>query len=380
MGRRTYAKKIKNGKEYYFFRFFNPPNKPKDLYAADVKTLEKKIRDAKVEASGGKSSSSETFDSFFKSWLYDTNLVNKKPSTRELYDSVYRIHIQNSPIAPIKMKSLKVDAIQSWYNSLYRDGTSTNIIKKINKLVAPSIRFAASVGKLSIDFSKLITIPQDQNEMKKNDIRPLTQSEQQIFEKALDGEYLEALYRTALYTGMRQGELLALRWRDVNLAKRIIKVSRSYKISKDIDSGIYIGAEGPPKTKASIRDVPIPLALADYLRGYRKQEILRMHSIGGKFDRGLLVFHDGIYDYLNSGNVRKNLKKILSGCGIADRRFHDLRHTYATRLFELGESAKAVQTILGHSDVTITLNTYTHVSGCVTSASADKLDQIYGGK
>lgn len=380
MGRKSYRKKEKNGTEYYFFRLHNAPNKPRDLYGKSVKELDKKIRDAKMEMSGTKSASNLTFGVFFKSWLYDTNLVNKKPSTKELYDSIYRIHIEKSPIVDIKMKNLKVDDIQTWYNLAHKNGTSTNSIKKINKLVAPSIRFASQTGEIIRDFSKLVIIPEDLNSnVGEIDLRPISKADQEIFEKALEGERYEALYKTALYTGMRQGELFALRWTDIDLKESVISVTKTYKVVKDIDSGEYYGVDGTPKSKAGGRIVPIPTLLTDYLKKYRSQQIETLLSYGVKFKPDMLVFHDDTFDYLNASNVRKNLKIVLTRCGLEDRRFHDLRHTYATRLFELGESAKAVQTILGHADIAVTMNTYTHVSSSAGAASANKLNSIYGG-
>ena len=240
------------------------------------------------------------------------------------------------------MKNLKHGDIQSYYNSLHKNGKSTSVIKKINKLVVPSIRHAAMTGEVIRDFSKLVVIPKDQNnEPKPLEIRPFTKEEQKIFEASIKNEPLSPLYLTALYSGIRQGELLALQWQDIDLKSKQIRVNKTYKVIKNIDT--------------------------------KKKRYRRATK---NFCKHPGCFNPNSFGWLFKGiqtkNIRKNLKKVLGNCGIEDRRFHDLRHTYATRIFELGENAKTIQTILGHTDISVTLNTYTHVEESVSASAAER--------
>ncbi len=377
MARKTYKKKIKNGKEYYFVRIYDEKRKPKDIYAKTTKEMDEKINKLKAEYSGDRSDSNMTFGEFFNTWMYNTHIINKKPSTRERYDGIYKNHIKDSPISKVKLKDLTVDKVQQYYSGLHQKGKSSNVIKNVHKLISPAIRFGAATGEISRDFSRLLVVPKDTEQHIKSEIKYLSKEQQLIFEKTLNDESFGLLYYTALYTGLRQGELFALTWADVDLDNQTISVNKTFKFVKDIDQKKREGIIGKPKTASSIRCVPITETLAHRLKEYKISEKEACLRYGSKLKESSLVFHNGVFRHLDSPNIRKDLNRIFESCGISGVRFHDLRHTYATRLFELGENAKTVQTLLGHSDIAITLNTYTHVSEKVTKISIKKLSNIF---
>ena len=132
-----------------------------------------------------------------------------------------------------------------------------------------------------------------------------------------------------------------------------------------------------PKTKKGLRVVPLPYHLIDKLKHHRlKQKSLKLKA-ANLYEDNNLVFCNTFGKYLDSGNVLKKFKKILKDNDIPTRKFHDLRHTYATRLFELGEEAKTVQELLGHSNISITLDTYTHVLDSLKGNAISKLNDLY---
>ena len=106
MARTTYKKKMKNGKEYYFFRLRHKNLKsPRDLYGNTVKELDKKIKDLTFELDHGVQNNKECFENFFESWLFEVNFINKKPSTKERYEGLYRNYIKDSSISSIAGKT-----------------------------------------------------------------------------------------------------------------------------------------------------------------------------------------------------------------------------------------------------------------------------------
>jgi integrase len=384
MAKTVYKKKFKNGTEYYFFRLRhkNLP-KPKDLYATTVKELEQKIKSLIHELDNNIVSNKEYFGAFFEDWMYNTHLTNKKPSTKERYDSIFRNYIKDSTIYSIKLKDLAPSHIQSYYNTLISNGKTIAAVNNLHKLVAPCIRYAYDSNRLIKDFSRAIVLPTEKEAKKLTKIskvNPFSLDEQFKFIEEVDGNENEMLYITALDSGLRQGELFALTWDDIDFENKYIYVNKSFKSIKNIGSGEYEELVQTPKTGTSTRTVPIPDHLASKLKLHRLNQKAIKLKMGNLYIDNKLVFCNIYGGYLDSSNIRKRLKRLLSKIGLEDRKFHDLRHTYATRLFELGEEAKTVQKLLGHSSISITLDTYTHVLDRLKKRAASKLDSLYSSK
>lgn len=320
----------------------------------------------------------EYFEPFFKEWLFNTHLLNKKASTKERYESIYRIYICNSPISDIKLKNLCPSDIQEYYNYLINTkNKSVSSVSNLHKLIAPCIRYAYDSNRIIKDFSKAIVLPKDTDENKVSDVCPFTLDEQIKFIDLVKGHTYEMLFITALDTGLRQGELLSLTWKDIDFNTRCINVNKTYKKTKNIENGEYEDLIQTPKTKSGIRQVPIPVNLINRLKQYnliQKQLKIKMAKL---YSDKNLVFCNDYGNYLDNSDIRKRFKRVLIDNDMLCRKFHNLRHTYATRLFELGEEPKVVQTILGHSNISVTLDTYTHVLDSLKEKAISKLDTLY---
>ena len=210
-------------------------------------------------------------------------------------------------------------------------------------------------------------------------VKPFTLEEQKRFLKAIEGHRYEVLFLVALYTGLRKGEILALTWNDIDFIKNTVTVSKTagrvIDITKDSRSKEYIKV-GTPKTAKGNRVVPLPDFLVKRLKQYKlfkKEESLK---IGIQFKESNNLFTAKTGNIVAPPNLHEAFKEILLKAGLEDRKFHDLRHTYATRLFELGESAKTVQELLGHSSISMTLDIYTHVLKETKETAVKKLDEL----
>ena len=178
---------------------------------------------------------------------------------------------------------------------------------------------------------------------------------------AARGHRQEALFTLALTTGMRRGELLALKWQDINFATGTLQIRRILtRVPSKLPGRGYIETE--PKTQKSRRNVVIaPFALVALKRHYQQQLEVKKKA-GDAWQDHDYVFCTSIGTHLNpSKDVLDQLKVLLKNAGLPDIRFHDLRHIAATLLLSEGVHPKVVQELLGHSNISMTMDVYSHV-------------------
>ena len=189
--------------------------------------------------------------------------------------------------------------------------------------------------------------------------------------EAARGHRLEALYMLALSTGMRQGELLALKWDDVDLEGGVLRARRTLtKTGK-----VY--AIGEPKTKNSRRVIRLSGAAVEALRGHLSRQLGEMERMGSLYRPGGLVFATEVGTIINPSNVRnRSLRLLLKAAGLRPVRFHDLRHTCATLLLSKNVNPKIVSEMLGHASVSITLDVYSHLMPDMQDKAAKALEEI----
>ena len=167
----------------------------------------------------------------------------------------------------------------------------------------------------------------------------------------------------ALYTGIRIGELCALQWEDVSLQSATLKVQKTLQRIQDTTKGASSKTKiviTEPKSKCSIRDIPIPKFLVEIARHFSDSP------------KAYILTGDKL-KYTEPRTVQNHFKKYIDSCGIERANFHALRHTFATRCIELGFEIKSLSEILGHANVNITLNRYVHSSFDLKSANMNKL-------
>lgn len=393
MAKTVYKKKIKNGKEYYFFRLRHENlTKPKDIYGTTIKELEGKIKAARQELDNNIQNNKQYFEAFFADWLFDVHFLKLKPSSKEKYEGIYRNYIKNSSLSTIKVKEISLKDVQEYYNKLHSNGSSVSCIGNINKLIAPCIRYAYNNNLILKDFTKAIILPKKTEEekmSKKDDVIPFTIDEQKRFIAAIKGHQLEMLFLFALNTGLRQGELLSLTWDDIDLNDYLVTVNKTVRMASDVTRdgrGKLKVQVQTPKTYKAYRTISFPMALKEPLELYKRNQEAHKKKLANLYQDNNLIFCTEYGKYLDSSNVRKRLNKIIDDINskeddpnkkIARRKFHDLRHTFATRLFELNEHPKTVQELLGHSNVSITLDTYTHVLDSLKTNAVSKLNDLF---
>jgi integrase len=204
---------------------------------------------------------------------------------------------------------------------------------------------------------------------------PLVPEQARLFLRtaAENDEWLEALYVVAIHCGLRQGELLALMWEDIDLDTGTLQVRRSLSGSND-GHPIFT----TPKTSKSRRRVRLTTGATEALKRHRKRQLEERLRVAGLWQDHGLVFTTKLGTPLNRHNLcQRSFKPLLEQAGLPEIRFHDLRHTCATLLLTGGVHPKIVQELLGHSTIAITLDTYSHVLPGMGDIAAGAMDEAF---
>ena len=210
----------------------------------------------------------------------------------------------------------------------------------------------------------------DGPKVRKVEIRPFTSEEIAKLIAQLESERLGPLYFTALSLGLRQGEVLGLSWKDLDLDKNTIKVSKSLQ---RVDRVLTLVE---PKTEKSRRTLAIPDTLAKMLKRRRSTQFEDRLAAGAEWYDSGLVFTTQQGKPLDGLNVTRNFKRVLKKADVPQRRFHDLRHTAASVLVSRKVHPRAVMEMLGHAEIRTTMDIYSHISTEVRQDTADQMDAV----
>jgi integrase len=191
---------------------------------------------------------------------------------------------------------------------------------------------------------------------------PLTLPQVGTFLRSVGGDRLATLYMTAIGLGLRQGELLGLRWSDVNLDAGTLTI-RHTRNSRT-------GALAEPKTERSRRTLRLGGELTSALREHRRRQVEERLAAGSRWRDGDYVFATPLGQSLDAANVTHRFHAALSAAGLPRQRFHDLRHCCATLRLEQGEELAVVSRILGHASITTTANVYGHLTDAMLGRAA----------
>ena len=184
------------------------------------------------------------------------------------------------------------------------------------------------------------------------------------------GDRLEALFVLAIHTGLRQGELLGLKWEDVDLEDGTLRVRRTLATAK---GGPRLMA---PKTKSSRRSVKLTQGAMDALRSHLKGQLQEIDRAGSLWQENGLVFASEIGEFLDRRYLTsRRFKALLKRAQLPEIRFHDLRHTCATLLLSSNVNPKIVSEMLGHATIAITLDTYSHVLSNMRDQAAAAMEE-----
>lgn len=350
------------------------PDGPKrrTIYGVKYKEVEQKLNEARGDAARGLVFEDEdlTVGKYLDRWLADSVRDSVRTSTHERYGQIVRLHIK-PVIGRVKLKSLTPAHVQGLYRDRLDAGLSPATVGKTHVVLHKALKQAVRWNMIPRNVTEAVTPPRPAPD----EIRPLDAAQVAALLSAASGDRLEALYAVAVTTGGRQGELLALKWEDVDLEGKTLRIRRTLTRSKGTMS------LGQPKTAKSRRTVPLTSRAVAALRSHRARQAREKLKAGGFYEDQGLVFANEVGGITNPSNLRqRSFRTLLARAGLpATTRFHDLRHTCATLLLSRGQHPKLVQELLGHASISITLDTYSHVLPGMGDGLADAMDDAIGG-
>ena len=291
-----------------------------------------------------------------KNWLDGYVKTNCSARTLDGYTSIINKHIIPA-LGQIQLKNLSAQAIQAYY-SKQCEKLSARTVHHQHRVLSQSLKYAVRQGYLGRNPCDLADAPS----AKKKVMRTLTPFEAVILLKQAEGSYYYPVIYTAISTGLRQAELLGLRWRDLYLPRKDEKDGKAALSVCQVlykRRGVCIFKE--PKTQHSRRRVAMTPNLALFLRKYHEERVLLYMETGQQFTLDDLVFasHEG--KPIDPGVLGHNFKRIARKAGLEKMRFHDLRHTFASLTLMKGISPKVISEALGHASVAFTMDTYSHI-------------------
>jgi integrase len=316
-----------------------------------------------------------TVGEYLDRWLSDCVKGTVRESTFERYEYAIRPHIKPA-LGRVKLKSLTPAHVRGFYRAKL-DGSSDGspglapaTVHKLHVVLHKALDQAVADGLIPRNVTDAVKVPRIERE----EISPLTATEaNRLIDAAVSVEdRLQALYVLAVHTGLRQGELLALKWDDLDLQAATLRVRRTLTYS----GGKHSLAE--PKTKKSRRTVRLTSVAAAALRDHLERQMEEMDRLGSLYQPGGLIFAGEAGGIINPSNLRnRSFARVLKRAGLSGRgvRFHDLRHTCATLLLSRNVNPKIVSEMLGHATIAITLDTYSHVLPDMQERAAKALEE-----
>jgi integrase len=310
---------------------------------------------------------------FLTHWVEDVQKQSIRPRTYERYEEIVRLHLVPG-IGHHQLQKLSPQHLQSFYTKKLEEGLSTTTVSSFHNVLHKALETAVRWNLIARNPCDLVSPPR----RKRFEMQPLSMQQIHQLLAAARGHRLEALFILALATGMRRGELLALKWQDLDLEKGTLQVRRILtRIPSKLPGKGF--EETEPKTDKGRRSIVLPSFTVEALKQHRLRQLEAKLKAGSAWQDHDYVFCTSVGTHLNpTRDVLDVLKSFLEKAGLPAIRFHDLRHSSATMLLGMKVHPKIVQEILGHSQMSITMDIYSHVLPTMQEEAMSKVNEALG--
>ena len=306
--------------------------------------------------------STTTVAEYLESWLTDVVRHQVAARTQDRYASIVACHL--SPrLGALKLSVLRPDQVQHCYAELLDAGLSPATVHKIHVVLHSALRSAVRTRLIARSPCDDLLLPK----VRTPEIKALTDEQIGAMLRAAKGTPVAVPLLVLVSLGVRRGELLALQWGDVDLEARTLSVRRTLEESS---AGVHLKQ---PKTAKSSRTIALPASTVDALRVHHAAQQRARLAAGAAFNRLDFVFPAADGEPWKPSTFAAACRRVFKKAGLTCR-LHDLRHTHATMLLRQGVHPKVVQERLGHANVGITLDIYSHVSPHMQLDAAERID------
>ena len=297
---------------------------------------------------------------FLERWLKDVVAPSVRPRTFASYSQLVRRHLLPT-LGRVRLVRLTAQDIQACLNQKRQEGLSARTVQYLHAILRRALGQAEKWGLVARNAARLVDAPK----VVRPEVKPLAPEDVRRLLDAARGDSLEALYVVAIAVGLRQGELLGLRWQDVDLERGLLSVRVQLT---------------EPKSSRSKRTVQLPAVALKALREHRARQLEERLRAGLIWDGSMdLVFTTTRGTPLDARNVVRHFHGLLARAGLPRMPFHNLRHTAAILLLAQGLDIRVVQQVLGHSQIALTANLYTQVMPVLLEDAAKRMDAILRG-
>jgi integrase len=306
---------------------------------------------------------STTTGEYLTRWLSDSVRGTVQGSTYRSYGRVVDGHLVPG-VGRVKLAKLRPDHIRRLYRSMLDAGKATRTVQYAHTLLKRALAQAVMDGLIPRNAAEAVRPPK----LKRDEIQPLNADQVRALLDASD-ERSRALYTVAVRTGMRPGEILALRWSDVDLEAGTVQINRA----------LSEGEFSTPKTPRSRRRISLSPATVAALKAHRKRQLEERIAKAGLWEDHGLVFPSSVGTPKSQRNLNREFKNAAKRAGLPDHfKLYDLRHTCATLLLSRNVHPKYVQELLGHASIAQTLDTYSHVIPGMDGGTGGAIDEALG--
>lgn len=311
--------------------------------------------------------SKDTLKSYLLQWLEDKR-TQIRPGTLRSYAWIVNKHIIPN-IGHLPLADIKPQHIQALYRKLQSPpiNLSSQSVLNAHRILVQALNLAVNWDLLQKNAAKVVRPPRPDSE----EMRVWNKEELTEFLRSTEQSRYHIAYVILSATGMRLGEALGLKWSDIDFQRSKIKVQRALAYT---GKGYEIQR---PKTKSGVRNIDVPPNVLKQLLVHKEKQAVEQSKAQELWEANDWVVASVLGRPIQQHNIRMQFHKSVQRAGLPRIRMHDLRHTHATLLLEKGVHPKSVQERLGHSDVSLTLNTYSHVSPSLQEAAAMLINDLF---
>ncbi len=348
-------------------RYTGADGRKHSIYAKTRKEAQERLRTALTAADNGIRPIVDraTVAGYLAEWIEMTR-AHVRPRTADSYAATVRLYLVPT-IGSIPLAKLQPEDLGRMVASLAARGDLSDTTVRYAYVV---LRIALGEALRTRRVARNVALEVRAPKAAQRDFTPLTLAQVATFLDSVADDRLAVLYMAAVGLGLRQGELLGLRWADVNLEAGSVQIRHTRNAKT--------GELGEPKTERSRRTLRLGGELAAALRSHRVRQAEERLAAGRRWHDGDYVFTSPNGQSLDAANVTHRFQAALAAAGLPRQRFHDLRHACATLRLEQGEEIAIVSRILGHASITTTANVYGHLTDAMLGQAAERTDTILG--